>query len=266
MVQATETIPIDYDEKCPFPYNNFLYKVTLEAAFTEETFRNVKSPFTVSAKVGGGKHLVVRISNPKAGGLEQGNRVENEVGAIYLAREGLRVQKPELIGLVPCVYAWEAASAAKDNLGWILMDFKEGVQLDAHFKSLDDEQKRAILEQMADVFSGIQKAPIPVQLGQLSGITINAGGELIAGSMTTMEGGPWPSLVEFWRNKFSARLEDADESSVIGGWEKNNTRERVEKFLANGLESVVAPSENLPRVLVHGDFSKSDPSYLRHIC
>ena len=66
--------------------------------------------------------------------------------------------------------------------------------------------------------------------------------------------------------KFSARLEDADESSVIGGWEKNNTRERVEKFLANGLESVVAPSENLPRVLVHGDFSKSDPSYLRHIC
>lgn len=253
--QSIEVSPIDYDENCPFPYNNFLYKVALENAPTNAVFAAANQSFTSFNESENSKLVVVRICNPKAGGLSQGNRVENEVAAIYLAREGLRAYKPELAELVPCVYAWEAASSAEDNMGWILMDYKEGVQLDAHFKSLDESNQALILEQMADTFTGVQKASVPKQMTQLSGISIDADGKMAIGEMTTADGGPWSSYIEFWKSKLAEPLEGADKSSVIGGWKKNGTRDRIDAFISTGLAAVIEPSDGLGRVLVHGDFS-----------
>lgn len=227
----------------------------MESSPSTNVSSGVKQSFTSGIEGTEAKELVVRICNPKAEGLSQRNRVPNEVYAIALARAGLEAHYPNGVGLVPNVYGWKVADAAKAEAGWVLMDHKSGVPLDKHFETLDREGKAFVLEQLADVFAAIQKAPVPKHLTQLSGINFDTLGNPIAGDMTTVEGGPWSSYVDFWRSRLTARLEGADESSVIGGWKKNDTRQRIDKFLLTGLDQVIGPSEGLARVLVHGDFS-----------
>ncbi|KAJ3486457.1 hypothetical protein NLG97_g6611 [Lecanicillium saksenae] len=221
--------PIDYDEKCPFPYNNFLYKVALERGLTNETLSANKQPFTSPVALASGCSVVLRVCNPKAEGLCQANRVENEVAAAFFARQGIQAHNPKFTNLVPRIYAWEPATSAKNNLGWCIMDYKKGCSLMATLKVLI----------------------------MLSGFCINSRGEVVAGDTTTVEGGPWASYEEFWRERLAARLKGADESSIIDSWQKNGTRERIDSFLRSGIKKVVGPSECLSRVLVHGDFSKS---------
>lgn len=41
------------------------------------------------------------------------------------------------------------------------MEFKPSVALDQHFASLSDSQKDLVINQIADVFSFIQRPPLP---------------------------------------------------------------------------------------------------------
>ena len=76
--------PIDYDPYCQFPYNNFVYCVDLVRPFdNDETLMNYISQPGVVSIPSGTTRLVMRLSNAAAG-LNDRNRVENEVAAMTL--------------------------------------------------------------------------------------------------------------------------------------------------------------------------------------
>ncbi|KAK2014489.1 hypothetical protein LZ32DRAFT_674324 [Colletotrichum eremochloae] len=261
-VKPSDISPVDYDENLPFPYNNFIYKISFSEPATQDAFPNAM-PYTAKPPAQGVSDVIIRLSNPEAEGLNHDNRVENEVAAMYLAREGLARFKPEMVSVVPAVYAWQPAQPSSagsvSSLGWIIMDFKQGAPLDKGFKSLDSSQKEDVLGQLADIFSSIQRAPLPESLYSYGGITIKDD-ELVHGQMTTLSGGPWKSYGDFWFTRLSSQLEHSGSSSALQGWKPNGVRERIDNFLAAGIDNMLKDSgvDITQRALVHGDLTMNN--------
>ncbi|OHE96826.1 phosphotransferase enzyme family protein [Colletotrichum orchidophilum] len=274
-LEAVEITPIDYDETSPFAYNNYIYKITLTTPATPSSFSlpdGGRRPYTQPPPAEGVRAIVMRIANPKAEGIVQETRVENEVAAIHLARQGLVSYKPEIAGLVPALYDWrpyrpseagEKGAGEGGRYGWSLMEFKEGVPLDTVFRDLDDGEKSDVLGQIADVVTGIQRAPLPEGIRSHGGLTIDARGEIVGGRMTTLKGGPWETYSDFWKARLALRLEDADASPALEGWRPNGVRERVDGFLESGLERYLEGSgvDVGRRALIHGDLTTNNTLY-----
>ncbi|KAF9873182.1 phosphotransferase enzyme family protein [Colletotrichum karsti] len=237
----TDISPVEYQEDVPFPYNNFIYKITLKKPAYVDSFSDA-GPYTTPPPAEGVSTIVLRLANPKAQDIIQDNRVENEVAAMYLARQGLLAFKPEVAGLIPAVYAWKSHQGAKGSYSWTLMEYKEGVPLDTKFPGLSEEDQKDVLGQIADVFTGIQQAPLPESIKSHGGLTIDDGGNIVGGKMTILEGAPWTSYSDFWRTRLAFRLKDADESPALEGWKPNGVRGRIDSFLSSGLETYLANS------------------------
>lgn len=205
----------------------------------------------------------MRVANPRAGVVED-NRVENEVAAMHLARQGVLSYKPTAAFLIPELYAWRSQTGAEKGLGWTLMEYKHGVSLDRKFRDMSQEDQKEVIGQVADAFAGIQRAPIPEGVRSHGGLTIDEDGRIATGQMTIMSGGPWESHGDFWRAKFGAQLREAGRSQVLDGWKPRGVRERVDRFLADGLEDYIAGSgaDATQRVLIHGDFSEFERIYI----
>ncbi|CAI0650425.1 unnamed protein product [Colletotrichum noveboracense] len=191
-LEPTEITPVEYQEDAPFPYNNFIYKIILAKLASPKSFHNAGS-YTTHPPDGGVSTIVMRLANPRAQDIIQDNRVENELAAIHLARKGLQAFKPEISGLIPAIYAWRSHGGAKDGFSWTLMEFKEGVPLDSEFQNLSEADRKDVLGQIADVFTGLQRAPIPESIPAHGGLTINESGEIVGGQLTTLRGAPWAS-------------------------------------------------------------------------
>ncbi|KAJ8097811.1 phosphotransferase [Lipomyces tetrasporus] len=258
-LQPTDVTPVAYEKDCPFPYNNFIYKVELTEPVTPSSFSDAPSCTVRPVSVGVSK-VIIRLSNPKAGGLNHLNRVENEVAAMYLARKGLGSFKPGLEAVIPAVYAWQAGSSATGGLSWLLMEYKAGVQLDEQFNFLSETEKKNVIEQIADVFSGIQRCELPEGVDCYGGLSVDGEGKVVSGEMTTLKGGPWKGYDAFWQARLVAQLKNADESSALEGWRPNGVRERIEGFLVDGLSEVFAKAgvDIRKRVLVHGDLTMNN--------
>ncbi|KAJ5553316.1 Phosphotransferase enzyme family protein [Penicillium frequentans] len=193
-------------------------------------------------------------------GLNHTNRVQNEVAAMSIARAGLRTYQPGLEDLVPAIYAWKAPSSSEGTpgLGWILMEYKSGVSLDEHFPYLSTTKKKGVLERIADVIVGIERSPLPLEVEQFGGLTIEKNGSIISGEMTIVEGGPWKTYEAWWQDRLQDELKGADKSPVIEGWwPDGDLRQHIEEFIAHGLSSVLtrAGFDSSKRVLIHGDFN-----------
>ncbi|KAF6823054.1 phosphotransferase enzyme family protein [Colletotrichum plurivorum] len=259
-LQPTTITPLEYDENSPFEYNNFIYKISLASPASGPCLAN-PGPYTVPLPDAGTSTLIMRVANPRAGVVED-NRVENEVAAIHLARQGVLSYKPSAAFLIPELYAWRSQTGAEKGLGWTLMEYKPGVPLDAKFRDMSAEDQEEVIGQIADAFAGIQRAPIPESVRSHGGLTIDEDGRIVSGQMTILSGGPWNSHEDFWRAKFGAQLREAGRSSVLEGWKPRGVRERVDKFVADGLEGYVASSgADATLVLIHGDFTTNNIQY-----
>ncbi|EXF79549.1 phosphotransferase enzyme family protein [Colletotrichum fioriniae PJ7] len=276
-LKPIEITPIDYDETAPFAYNNYIYKITLSAPLTPSSIpHDRRRPYTQPPPGQGTSTVVMRIANPKAEGVVQDTRVENEVAAIHLAREGLRSYKPEIAGLVPALYDWRpyrpsenteavvgVGAEGTSSYGWSLMEFKEGVPLDTVFRDMDGGEKSDMLGQIADVVTGIQKVSLPESVRSHGGLSIDEAGRIVGGAMTTVKGGPWERYSDFWKARLAIRLDDADASPALGGWRPNGVRERVDKFLESGLEGYLDGSgvDVGKLALIHGDLTTNNTLY-----
>lgn len=253
---------MEYQEDVPFPYNNFIYKIVLAKPATQDAFLNAGA-YTTPLPEGGVSTVVMRLANSRATDIIQDNRIENEVAAMFLARQGLQSFKPEVAGLIPAIYAWKPTQDADNGYSWTMMEFKKGVPLDTKFKDLSDDERNIVLGQIADVFTGIQRAPLPDSITSHGGLTISESGKIVGGKMTILEGAPWNSYTEFWRCKLESSLRDADRSSNLQGWKPNGVRQRIDKFISSGLGPYLASAgvDETQRVLIHGDLSKSKASF-----
>ncbi|KAK6951761.1 hypothetical protein Daesc_006284 [Daldinia eschscholtzii] len=234
------------------------YNLKLEEPAVPTTFPN-RQPCTSTPPVDGTSTLVIRLSNPFAEGLNNANRVENDVAAQHLARASIRSKA--LNPVVPAVYAWATCRYpevfGEAGFGWTIGEFKPGSDLDAQFDSLSLEDAIDAVQQLAAIFTAIQSAEIPESVTKFGALTLDDNGNIIGGQPPLLKGGPFDTYAELWVAKLQTQLSEADKSSLLRGWLSGGLRERINKFIeASGVDKILDGIEDR-RVLIHGDLSMS---------
>lgn len=257
-----------YDEQYQYPFNNFLFKVELAVPASTSSFPGTQ-PGTCKAPCDGVSVLVVKLSNPAAHDVNNANRVANDVAAQHIVRQSLA--EAGLAPLVPDVYAWAPATTAdavdEDGVGWIISEFRSGVDLDSEFSSLVMEDKKHVLEQMAAILGAIQGASLPEGVTKFGGgLNFDCNGHIVDGEPSSMQDvRPAGSYAEWRTGKLRSRLEQATGSPVIQGWKSNGVATRIETFLAcGGPEKILADVDVHRKCLVHGDLSAFSPIETEH--
>lgn len=216
------------------------------------TVRPSRQPGTVPLPTGVSS-LVVRLPNAAAGGLNNLNRVQNEVAIMSLMRDALKTLPTQL---VPAVYGW--ASAANDQ-GWILQQYMPGRTLDAEFSKMAFQDKKSILRQMAEILAKLQQYQLPRTIKDYGGLSFDESGNVISGPMTIVHGGPFPTYEALYREMLRLQLDKADQYPVVGGWQSRDIRKRLDSFTAHGLGRIMQGVDS-KKVLIHGDFRMCSPS------
>ena len=191
--------------------------------------------------------VVIRLSNAAAG-LNDANRVENEVATMSLFRDALSHLSTHI---VPKVYGWGSAA---NGQGWICQEYMTGKSL--AFKSMTMQDKHTILSEIAEVFEALQKYQLPNTVEEYGGLRFNEHGIIVSAPMTLVDGGPFKSYEALYSKIIHSQLILADQSAILEGWKPNGVRRRLDKFLVDGLHRVMSQVDSSTKALVHGDLSK----------
>jgi hypothetical protein len=257
---------VEYEETCPYPYNNFIYKVLLSSPVGPSTFAGGNSRPGTSAPLESraSNIVIIRLSNPRARGLNNAHRVENEIAAQHLFGQQLAACNPEWLHLVPAVYAWAPCRypevSDEGGFGWTICEFMLGANLDTQFTEMDLSEKMAVIDQFADIFAALRQTPLPAGLakGHLGGLTFDDAGQVVGGQMSMLPAGPWESYTDMWVSRLQQQIHDADSSSALKGWKEGGVRDRIDKLItAITVDKLVEPIDTAQRSLVHGDLSQS---------
>ncbi|KAK0127737.1 hypothetical protein ONS96_007251 [Cadophora gregata f. sp. sojae] len=229
--------------------NNFAHLVELADSVCQPATSSPTAfkPGTSSLLAGTTK-VVIRLSNPQAM-LNEDVRVQNEVAAMCLMRQALSTYQDRLI---PNTYAW---CPSVEGYGWILQEYMAGTQLDKEFHGLDRDHQQDILHQIADVFKLIQSYSLPKSVKGYGGLSFNESGEIVTGPTTIPCGGPFSEFHEMYTQMLRRQLIESDTSERIAGWRRNHLRDRLERFVTNGIAKQVAENSIARQTLVHGDFN-----------
>ncbi|OAQ61058.1 protein kinase-like domain [Pochonia chlamydosporia 170] len=254
-LQVSKISDVAYDEAYTYAFNNFFFKVELATPASSSIFTG-KQHGTTAAPSDGVSVLVLKLSNPTAGGVNNTNRVENDVAVQHLVRQSMAEAGVE--ALVPVVYAWTPTTDAKaeEGFGWIMSELKHGVDLNTVFPSLPLEDKVPILEQFATVLKTIQTARIPDSAKMYGGLTFDSSGMIVSGQSSVYKSDPVATYAEFRLSKLRKQLELAAQSPVIQGWKSNGIAGRIEKFIASGGPEKLLAGADLGRMsIIHGDLT-----------
>jgi hypothetical protein len=187
--------------------------------------------------------------------LPDHNRVENEVGMMLLFRRALA--NHHLGHLVPDIYGWGSAEGGQ---GWILQEFKQGLQLDRIFETASDQLKQSILTQMADIVHAMQTFEVPHTVTEYGGVSFSPTGEIVSGPMTTLSREPFQTYAQLYKVFFEQQLTASDKSPVLKGWQEDGLRARLMRFCAEKLPGMTSAFDNSTKTIVHSDLSKPSRS------
>ncbi|KAI0167579.1 phosphotransferase enzyme family-domain-containing protein [Pestalotiopsis sp. NC0098] len=261
-LEGATITPVEYDESCPFPYNNFIYKIHLSLPLNPTTFKvDTPRPGTLPISASNIYILINRLSNPRANGLNNAHRVENEVAAQSLFRQHLHDNHSNLEAIIPAIYAWEpyrpSATPEEAGFGWTMCEYMPGTNLDEHFAGMELPEKLAVKDQVAEVLAVVQNTTLPPQLrGHLGGLTFDGQGEIVGGQMSILPGGPWRDYVDLWVSRFRQQLHDADKSSALAGWEEAGVRGRIDRLVhTDRVAELLEAVDTTRTTLIHGDFT-----------
>jgi hypothetical protein len=249
--QGKNITPLDYDAGSPRPYNNYIYRVSLPSATaTSGVLTSQPGTATIPA---GTSSLIVRLSNPAAG-LNELNRIENEVAAMEVGRAALA--PAGLAHLVPLVYGWGRNDRELTRQGWIAMEWKQGINIyyDRPFETMDIVEQAYVIQQMAQVFAALKAYTLPASIKGYGGLTFDQHGAIVNGAVSIFTGGPFDSYAELVKGNLRGALKDADESAVLRGWSPGGVRARLDKFIEHGVDTMV--TSDIMKVLTHADFSE----------
>ena len=243
------------------PYNNFIYKIDFASPISSQSFKDSSQPFT-TVPAEGTSTFIFRLSNPNADGVNNTNRVENEVAALFLCRQTLSMTLEKYSDIVPGVYDWkpytpntDSSTSDESDFGWIMMQFRPGVPLDSQFDKLLFSEKKTLVAEIAAIFAVIQGMSLPAGVGAYGSLTVKDG-DIVSGQPTIATGGPWEQYRDWWAGMLSMALSQAERSPVLKGWRENGIRDRVDRLIDTGIQTLLAPVDTSKRALIHGDFSK----------
>ncbi|KJR87607.1 uncharacterized protein SPSK_01776 [Sporothrix schenckii 1099-18] len=247
-----------YSDDYQWPYNNFLYQVKLAKPASTSIFPGTQ-PGTSKAPPEGVSVLVLKLSNLRASGMNNTNRVENDIAVQSLVRQSMVQAK--IASLVPAIYAWAPATSTDANAdescyGWTMSELMRGIDLDLEFASLKFTDKVIVLGQIAAAFSAIQAARLPEGVTGFGGLTFNSSGEIVSGEAAFLKSSPQDSYTGWKQAKIMMELQEAAKSSLAQGWKCNGVGARVDQFLSTGgLEKLLSGVDINHRILIHGDLT-----------
>ncbi|KAJ3496688.1 hypothetical protein NLG97_g2473 [Lecanicillium saksenae] len=261
IAKSIETVA--YVDQCPFNFNNFIYKVELESPAVPASFSG-NQPGTTAPPEAGVDTLIVRLSNLRAEGLNNSNRVSSDVACSFIARQAIATASLEQI--VPATYAWAPAKSIdaieEVNFGWVVNEYKPGQDLDAQLPSLTQEEKENVLDHIAKIVSALQNATVPPSVQQFGGLRFDAKGAIVSAEMALVKGGPFNIYTDLWAAKLESQLAEAETSPVLEGWRDEDIAKRIRGFIMNGgLNKALQGVGLSERAFVHGDLTTNNMLY-----
>ncbi|KAK9320838.1 kinase-like domain-containing protein [Lipomyces orientalis] len=247
--------------------NNHVYCVSLDPSVSSDLPARPAKPGTIPLPTQT-TEVIMRISNPDAK-LNDAVRIENEVAAIFLAKNALSSYPSKI---VPDVFGWDCDSSPvhqPESYSWIMEEFVTGEPLDKTFPSLSLMQKRSVLQQLANIFKKIQSYEVPTSITMYGGLGFNFKGEVTSGPLTIPLGGPFTTYEDIYVQNFVTQLKNADNNKLINGWKGDGgLRKRLENFHQSGaIVDLLGQLQNRRPTLVHGDLDLQnlliDPTTLR---
>ncbi|MCJ1357022.1 MAG: hypothetical protein MMC33_007018 [Icmadophila ericetorum] len=244
-------------------FNNHVFDVSLTEP-TKDIWRPSGNQPGVSPLPADTKRLIFRMPNIEAK-VNEAVRVGNEVAAMVLMRNAL-AEFPRR--LIPDVYGWYGGGSGNGNSAshasqgasqtsqhWILMEAMPGVPKAKEFKNRPIEEQRFVFRQMAEIFKYIQEYEVPSTVQGFGGLSFDAEGNVVAGSMTMPYGGPYASMADLYKGMFDYQLAEADKSELVKGWRGSGLRERLDKFAAGGIDAILQKLPADRQTLIHGDYN-----------
>ncbi|KAJ6447068.1 MFS multidrug transporter [Purpureocillium lavendulum] len=161
------------------------------------------------------------------------------------------------------VYAWAPPTTTdvtnEKGFGWIMMEFRCGVDLDSEFPLLELKDKKQVLEQIAAILGAIQGARLPESVAKFGGLAFNASGQIVSAEAPLFNCQPVETYGEWRVARLREQLDEAAKSPVIQGWKKDDVNGRIERFLVSGGPERVLHGVDLHRLgLIHGDFTTNN--------
>ncbi|KAJ5915760.1 Aminoglycoside phosphotransferase [Penicillium verhagenii] len=233
--------------------NNHVYLIQLNQPLPELPRPKNQSlkPF-ISAIPAGTSKLVLRISKDNVS-LEESVRIRNEVAFLALARDALSSLDPLII---PRVFGWEdALSPHPSDLRWILEEYKEGESLSpSEILALDNNTQHKLLHEIAQVVKAFQEYQLPESIRMYGGLKFDDQGVISSTAATIPCGGPFPSYAQFLRGMCTWQLSASERSTHLNGWRDiPKLRERLDAFLTEGLDQLLAKIPEERPTLIHAD-------------
>lgn len=258
-IKASKIDTVEFNMKSPRVYNNYIYLVTLSLPTSADA--SFRSPGLQYDEIQPGTmplpanatSLIIRLANadPRTG-LNNANRVENEVAFMALARQALATSKYSHI--VPDVYAWASIAGGQ---GFTVQQHMPGTMPDKVFNELSIEDKSVVLSQMAEILALLQKFPLPQTVDKFGGLRFDEAGNIVSAQMTIYKGEPMATYEDLIRTIFRVKLGEADDNPIMQGWRDKGVRARLDHFVQHKLGEILKVYQNPKKVLVHSDFSKS---------
>lgn len=230
--------------------NTFVYRLTVAAADGSHSQQpKARAQHGVSPLPDATTQLVIRLSNP-ASGLNEKIRVQNEVAVMMLMREAL---SPLNSSLVPILYGWASGETGK---GWTLCEHMAGERLGDKFEALDDEAKRGVIAQIAQMFKHIQQFRLPSSIKGYGGLGFAGDGSIITGPTVIAGGGPSETHSALYAEYLQTQRALSEQCDVIKGWRGTDLPARIKKLAKEKFTGVCEWEQDLRPTLVHADFGK----------
>lgn len=235
--------------------NNHVYMITLKSPPTTELLAKHDTPTPlVMAVPAGTSKMVLRMPKPD-NNMEDSVRVRNEVALLALAREALKDVNPDLI---PRLYSWGDSAA---NGEYILEEFMAGEVMEYdELKALDEDATKKIFAQIAPAVAALQKFELPETIKGYGSFTVSDDGVFGATKNVFCTGGPYDTYNEYLKATLKWQLEQSEGVSLIKGWRHVESapdlRKRIDAFMSEGLDKVLAGVPESKKTLVHGDMSE----------
>lgn len=124
------------------------------------------------------------------------------------------------------------------------------------FEAMNVDFKASILGQMAGILDHFQRFRLPPSIDRYGGLTFGGDGSYISGPLSIYDAGPFDDYSGLLRATMDTKINEADGSPQVNGWQSNKIRQRLDAFLRDGLPDLMKSIALPEKVLVHADLCK----------